>query len=97
MASDTGIPAPSTRRITTRIVDGEHLRVELMDFEPIQEPWSTYRLTGSGNLVKVRIIVKDIGQILDQSGDPLLNETGEPSIQVASTTVVGIEVLERSK
>ena len=97
MPSDTEMPDKAKRPIISRIIDGERRQIELIDFEPVEEPWSVYRLRDPDGLVKIRIVVGDIGQLLDDDGEPVTDEAGEPILNVATTTIAGTQMFEPSK
>ncbi len=79
----------------TRDVDGVSRKVEHLNYTTISEDWNEYRLD-DGAIVKVRVVVKDISQVLDDDGSPLLSEAGDPVLQVGSATLVSVERIEDS-
>lgn len=64
---------------------GQVVEAEKMDFTPLQENWSTYKLD-DGTIVKLKLIVSDVFKL--PQTDPL---TGLPQLLVKSTNVVSVE------
>ena len=64
---------------------GEAVEAEKMDFKPIDENWSLYRLE-DGTVVKLRLIVSEIFKL--PGADPL---TGMPQFLAKSSNVMAVE------
>jgi hypothetical protein len=67
---------------------GRPVEVEKMDFVPIAEQWSTYRLE-DGTIFKMKLIVSDVFKL--PTPDPV---TGFPQLMVRSSSVMSVEPLE---
>jgi hypothetical protein len=66
------------RRIPTP--DGE-VQAREEDFEPVQEPWSVYRLKDGGE-IRVRATILSICRVLDAEGKPTFMPDGQPAMLV---------------
>ena len=64
---------------------GKAVEAEKMDFKPIDENWSLYRLE-DGTVVKLRLIVSEIFKL--PGADPL---TGMPQFLAKSSNVMAVE------
>lgn len=64
---------------------GQTVEVEKMDFKPIEENWSLYKLE-DGTIVKLKLIVSDVFKLPEP--DPL---TGLPQLLVKSGNVMSVE------
>ena len=63
----------------------QEVEAEKMEFKPIEEAWSLYRLQDD-TIVKIKLIVSDVFKL--PSNDPL---TGMPQFLVKSTNVMSVE------
>ena len=61
--------------------------VEYVPFETVEDRWSEYRLN-DGVTVKIKVVVKKIGLMLDDDGKPRVAPNGDPLIAVTSQAVV---------
>lgn len=66
---------------------GNVVEAEKMEFKPIEENWSLYRLE-DGTVVRIKLIVSDVFKL--PGNDPL---TGMPQLLVKSTNVMSVEPL----
>lgn len=57
------------------------------DFEIGQEPWNSYMLADGGQ-VRVKTVVQKLLKIVDDQGNPLYDENGDPQIIVRSNVIV---------
>ena len=64
---------------------GKAVEAEKMDFKPIDENWSRYRLE-DGTVVKIRLIVSEFFKL--PGADPL---TGMPQFLAKSSNVMAVE------
>ena len=64
---------------------GKAVEAEKMDFKPIDENWSLYRLE-DGTVLKLRLIVSEIFKL--PGADPL---TGMPQFLAKSSNVMAVE------
>jgi hypothetical protein len=64
---------------------GQQVEVDKMEFKPIEEAWSLYRLE-DGTVVKLKLIVSDVFKL--PTPDPL---TGLPQLIVKSSNVMSVE------
>ena len=64
---------------------GQAVEAETMEFKPIEEAWSFYRLE-DGTVVKIKLIVSDVFKL--PNNDPM---TGMPQLIVKSTNVMSVE------
>lgn len=67
--------------------DGVTRKVEEIDFSIVKEDWNEYQLT-SGGYLKLKSIVQKIFWVLDQDGNRLYNDDGDPFILVRSSNQV---------
>jgi hypothetical protein len=61
------------------------VEADKMDFNPIQENWSIYRLE-DGTIIKLKLIISDVFRI--PGTDPV---TGVPQFMVRSTNIMSVE------
>lgn len=64
---------------------GKTVEAEKMDFEPINEAWSSYRLH-DGTVVKCKLVVSEIFKL--PGADPL---TGVPQLLIKSSNVTAVD------
>lgn len=64
---------------------GQVVEVEKMEFKPLEESWSLYKLE-DGTIVKLKLIVSDVFKL--PTADPL---TGLPQLLVKSSNVMSVE------
>jgi hypothetical protein len=64
---------------------GQVVEAEKMTCNPIQEPWSIYRLE-DGTIVKLKLVVSDVFKL--PHPDPV---TGLPQLIVRSSNVISVE------
>ncbi|MCJ7503016.1 MAG: hypothetical protein MUP80_08150 [Acidobacteriia bacterium] len=61
------------------------VEAEKMTFNPIEEPWSLYRLE-DGTTVKIKLVVSDVFKL--PSRDPV---TGLPQLIIRSSNIASVE------
>lgn len=66
-------------------IGGRLVETEKINFHPIQEPWSVYRLE-DGTTVKLRPVVSDVFKL--PTPDPV---TGLPQLIIKATNITSIE------
>ena len=58
-------------------------RAEEEDFSATDEGWNEYILPGTGEKVRVRLVVRKIYRALNEDGSLAFNEQGEPLVWVS--------------
>lgn len=69
---------------------GKKLDGQSMDFTPLNESWSEYRLENGGT-VKVRVVLSEVVVVANER-----TETGDPLVLVKSATLVDYQPPENS-
>ena len=64
-------------------VDGKPMEGERIDFTPVDEPWSRYRLN-DGTVVRLKLVVADIVRLPGSSPE-------DPQLLVRSSNVMAVE------
>ena len=64
-------------------VGGQQVRVRPLDFEIKREDWNEYILLDGGT-VRVKNTVTQIFQVLDDRGQPVYNDDGQPRLMTQS-------------
>ena len=72
------------KKVTINI-GGQPVEADVMPFNPIEEPWSTYRLE-DGTIFKLRPVVSTVIRL--PQNDPL---TGLPQLMIQSSNIVSVE------
>ena len=65
-------------------LDGQWVDGQRVDYTPVDEPWSKYRLT-DGTIVRIKLVVADIVRV------PVDKPDGEPSYVVKSSNILAID------
>ena len=66
-------------------IGGQAVEAEKVDYKPIEEPWSLYRLE-DGTTVKLKLVVSEVFRL--PNPDPV---TGLPQLVVRSSNVISVE------
>ena len=66
-------------------VGAEVVEAEVIQFTPVNEPWSIYRLE-DGTTFKLKLVVSDVLKL--PSNDPI---TGLPQLVVRSSNIISVE------
>ncbi len=64
---------------------GQAVEAEAMEFKPVEEQWSRYRLE-DGTVVKLKLVVSDVFKL--PTVDPV---TGLPQLMVRSSNIMSVE------
>jgi hypothetical protein len=66
-------------------ISGSLVDADSMEYTPIGEPWSSYRLT-DGTIIKIKLVISDVFKL--QTVDSL---TGLPQYLIRSSNVVSVD------
>jgi hypothetical protein len=66
-------------------IGGQVVEAEKVDYKPIEEPWSLYRLE-DGTTVKLKLVVSEVFRL--PHPDPV---TGLPQLMVRSSNIISVE------
>lgn len=75
--------------ITIKMDDGRELRGQEVSYETVVEPWAEYKLEG-GISVRLRTVAIKMLRIIDDDGNPLFTEEGDPWIIARNTRQLSV-------
>jgi len=69
------------------VIEGKEVNVREEEFELVKEDWNEYKLLDGGT-VRVKATAMRIYRLLDEKGQPLFHDDGQPQMWVTTTTLV---------